>query len=794
MNKVLTFGELSMEGQSQAGGKGGTLARLYQAGFPVPDGFVILPQAFAGDELLPEIKPTVSQKLADLRQGQDGVGFAVRSSALSEDSAQASFAGEFETVLDLRTVEQVMQAIRKVRSSSSSERVKTYSQAKGFEAMHDIAVVVQQMVDSEISGVLFSADPVSGNRGMMVGNFVRGFGDRLVSGETSGQSFKFERPTGEYTGPDELSSISKNLFNLAERLERELGSPQDIEWAISDQRLFLLQSRPITTLSDENLTNAEWNATLSGDFLWSNVNFGEAVTEVMTPFSWAVLQYILKDWMNFSGYHPVGNICARPYLNISLFATALYTIGKTRADLLSTTESTLYMDLSEEVEIPLLPLSRWGRLFALPGLLRSQLRQQQGLKKLPGYLSSNPTWCQDMRTRIQEADSTSMLLDLWYQEINPHVLESVWIVLGSAATAADFTMQLLRDLTDLVGADDAHTLISSLSTRANVDQDYGLLLSLGPLVGLSKVARGEMDRNEYLERHGHRGPNEFELSVPRPAEDPYWLDQQLAQFEASPVDVDAMLEKQHLAFESARDKLERYHPREAKKLNRRIEQAASFSHQREMARSEYIRDRWVVRTFAVRAGELTGVGEDVFFLTLEEVLNLLAGEDSALEHIPARKAALARYSALPPYPSIIRGRFDPFRWASDPQRPSDYYDASIDIEGLDTLVDNGQVITGAPGSAGCVEGLVRHLERAADGDLLQEGEILVTTQTDIAWTLLFPRAAAIVTDVGAPLSHAAIVARELGIPAVVGCGDATMRLKTGDRIRVDGGRGLVEIL
>jgi pyruvate,water dikinase len=104
------------------------------------------------------------------------------------------------------------------------------------------------------------------------------------------------------------------------------------------------------------------------------------------------------------------------------------------------------------------------------------------------------------------------------------------------------------------------------------------------------------------------------------------------------------------------------------------------------------------------------------------------------------------------------------------------------------------MVTGSPGSAGRVEGVVRLLDEPKDGDQLQDGEVLVTTQTDIAWTLLFPRAAAVITDVGAPLSHAAIVARELGIPAVVGCGDATMRLSTGDRVHVDGGRGIVEIL
>jgi pyruvate,water dikinase len=104
------------------------------------------------------------------------------------------------------------------------------------------------------------------------------------------------------------------------------------------------------------------------------------------------------------------------------------------------------------------------------------------------------------------------------------------------------------------------------------------------------------------------------------------------------------------------------------------------------------------------------------------------------------------------------------------------------------------LVVGSPGSAGIVEGTVRIVDDPASGDQLQPGEILVAVQTDIAWTLLFPRAAAVVTDVGAPLSHAAIVARELGIPAVVGCGNATAVLKTGDRVSVDGGQGTVEIL
>ena len=138
---------------------------------------------------------------------------------------------------------------------------------------------------------------------------------------------------------------------------------------------------------------------------------------------------------------------------------------------------------------------------------------------------------------------------------------------------------------------------------------------------------------------------------------------------------------------------------------------------------------------------------------------------------------------------IIRGSFDPFEWATDPNRRSDIFD-------VNALVDDQKPkqVTGSPGSAEKVEGFVRVIENPLDGESLQTGEILVAVQTDIAWTLLFPRAAAIITDVGASLSHAAIVARELGIPAVVGCGNATTHLKTGDRVRVDGSLGVVEIL
>jgi pyruvate,water dikinase len=229
-------------------------------------------------------------------------------------------------------------------------------------------------------------------------------------------------------------------------------------------------------------------------------------------------------------------------------------------------------------------------------------------------------------------------------------------------------------------------------------------------------------------------------------------------------------------------------------MRRRIDQVGPRARLREDTRSEYARDRWVVRQFALRAGELTGLGDGIFFLSVAEMVDLLSGDGQAVDHIPLRRDTYERYKALPLYPPIIRGRFDPFQWAADPNRRSDLFDAQASLTSLAADPGRAGPIVGSPGSAGRVEGLVRRLERLDEGDQLQQGEILVTAQTNIGWTFLFPRSAAIVTDVGAPLSHAAIVARELGIPAVVGCGDATTRLRTGDRVRVDGGRGVVEIL
>jgi pyruvate,water dikinase len=783
------FNELTGEDLSLAGGKGGTLALLYQAGYPVPDGFVILPQAFTEQGLMPKAWAQVQTYLAQMRSKGSSIGFAVRSSALSEDSAQASFAGEFETVLDVRSDEAIMDAIDVVHQSRASERVLAYTQAKGISPAlqvdgHEIAVIIQRMVPAQISGVLFTADPVTGSFDYMTGNFIHGLGEQLVSGEANAETFTLSRPKGKYNGPPELKRHSRKLYKLATRLEKELENPQDIEWCIAEGKLFLLQSRPITTLQGVNLAMGEWNDSLRGDFLWTNVNVGEARPDVMTPLTWTLGQMLRNENQPMPGNYPwVGNIGGRTYMNISMTLSMFRAFGMNPKKMLKRMEA-LLGPVPEGMDIPMFPFPLSTIFVGLPGFLKIRQRERAAVKKLDAFMATNTTWCHEIMRKCQEVQTKEELLDLWYEEIKPYFIDAGFMMGASFRPMMKATGKLSKQLVELVGEADANALLSNLS----VDEE--LLASLGPVVGIWKVSNGEMSREEYLLRYGHRGPHEMELSAPRPDEDPGWLDTQLQMFNESPVDVDALLARRRADFDAAWGRFQEQYPRKAKSMQRRLAKVPPAARLRESFRSEVTRIYAVaLRSWALRAGDLTGLGDDIFFLTYDELLDFLDGEELPTQFISARKETHARYSALPPYPTTIRGRFDPFAWAADPSRRGDIFDAQAPHPATTSAT-----ITGFAGAAGRVEGSVRRLLYFEEGDQLQPGEILVAVTTNVGWTPLFPRAAAVITDVGVPLSHAAIVARELGIPAVVGCVDATTRLKTGDRVRVDGGRGTVEIL
>lgn len=781
MNKtVIHFRDLQEVDWPAAGGKGGTLSRLIQAGYPVPDGFVILPEAFVGDDLGSEAWQQISSNLDLMRGKNQETAFAVRSSALAEDSAYASFAGEFETVLDVRSDEPVQSAIEQVHRSRSSERVRSYSKAKGIAETHQVAVVVQHLIRAEISGILFTADPVSGSNSQMTGNYVYGFGEELVSGEAEPFTFEFKNPRGKYTGPKELKRYAKRLYDLAVRLESELGSPQDIEWAIADGTVYILQSRPITTLLDYDPVKGEWNSSYTGDYAWVS---SEVFPDILTPGSWSIWKHFQNIEEVFD-IKAVGNICGQFYLNMSFAGAMINMIGKDLDYLVDYTKLTTGFDLSKII-IPDIPINRW-KLFRqfLPLMFKMLPKQIQLMKHYEEILEKNIPWCEDMRRVIIGTDDRLELADMWEETLWP----GYWnlLQLQDKANEDYFNpyISAREILIGLLGKENAEALLS------NLVGETGELSSLGQLLGLQQLAEGEISQEDYLLLAGHRPPSENEISNPRFYEDPNWVNKNLASYQKNPLNYRQMLAAKKAHFREIWDDFEGAYPKQAQKVWSHLEKTIAAMEKRERIRSELTRSLGIFRAWYLRAGELTGVGEDIFFLQNEEVQEILKGDDNWLDVLPVRKAAHQRHLELAPLPMMVSGRFDPYAWAQSPDRRSDYFDSHIAMPKMEL----GGLIRGHPGSAGQVEGVVRIIPGPDQADEFQTGEILVASSTNVGWTPLFPRALAIITDIGAPLSHAAIVARELGIPAVVGTGNSTSVLKTGDRVRVDGSHGIIEVI
>jgi phosphohistidine swiveling domain-containing protein len=528
----------------------------------------------------------------------------------------------------------------------------------------------------------------------------------------------------------------------------------------------------------------ERNATDHGDYLWTNMIIGEVFPMTITPATWSVWQDYFS-MLSMGDIPTVECIAGRPFLNYSLTYSFLLKIMRADSRVLGMIKDSIGVPPTG-VDIPPYPVT-WRTVLCkvLPREVRNTLKKDQIRKRALEFLEMVRGRCQELRYQIEGA-SEDRLSALWTKEIRPlwQAMHPLQDKLNEELNLS--TQKLKSGVIKQLGEDEANKLVTTIS-------GVGELASIGPLVGIIRLRDGELSREEYIRRFGYRGPLENELSEPRPYEDPDWIDQQLAELDRSPVDVNAMMERRDEEFKMVVNEItQRLPPKKAQVVRHQVEAIMETNTLREATRSELTHIVDVVRTLFLRAGELSGIGEAVFFLTVEELIAVLSGDGSAMTHISTRKHLYEQYRALPPLPVWIRGPFDPIQWAADPDRRRDVFDAKMHIPPTVPGVDN--IIKGQPGSAGCVEGIVRQIDSPDEGNQLQSGEIMVTSMTNVGWTPLFPRAAAVITDIGGSLSHAAIVARELGIPAVVGCGDATIRLHTGDRVRVDGGKGIVEIL
>jgi phosphohistidine swiveling domain-containing protein len=528
----------------------------------------------------------------------------------------------------------------------------------------------------------------------------------------------------------------------------------------------------------------EWNATLTRDYLWTNMIVGEVFPTATTPSTWSVWQDYFA-MLSMGDSPTIERIAGRPYLNYSLMYSFLLKIMRKHERVMNMTGDSIGVPPAG-LDIPSFPVSWRTVLFqVLPHEARNELRKDKLRKSAPDFLAMVRKRCQELAHRIESASGDD-LIALWTEEIRPLWAEIHPLQDKMNEELNRRTQSLKTESIKLLGEEDASALLTTISSA-------GELASLGPLAGLSRLSKGELSREEYLRRYGHRGPHENELAEPRPYEDPDGVDRQLAEFNESPVDVAELLARRDAESVVLWGEIKRnLSPKKAQAIERIIDGTREANTLREATRSELTRLVGLIRAWFLRAGELSGLGDGVFFLEVDEVVAILSGDRLPAAQIPARRDAYEKYRALPVLPMWIRGRFDPFQWAADPNRRRDVFDAQMPASARTLPADN--VVRGQPGSAGRAEGMVQRIDSPDEGDRLQPGEILVASTTNVGWTPLFPRAAAVITDVGGSLSHAAIVARELGIPAVVGCGNATTRLKTGDRVLVDGRRGVVEIL
>ncbi len=782
---VISFTDLRESEKNLAGGKGFILAKLYIEKFPVPDGFIITPYAFIDDNLVENAWTCIKEQIIHLKEQNIGHYFAVRSSALVEDSTQASFGGQFETVLNIKTESDLKNAILKVRKSRSSERVISYSKAKGIDIKHEMAVIIQIMIEPMISGVLFTCDPVTGSRTRMVGNLHHGIGEQLVSGEVNAVEFSIERINRIYNGPLVFKKFAMKLFKLSVKIEKKLGFPQDIEWGIEKNKVFILQSRPITTFLDYDPITAVWNSTFKGDFLWAYTMVGEVHPEIVTPSTYTVWQALYS--LGVGDIKTIGNINGRLYANLSLLNTLYRKImRKSKEESLKDIKLELGKIPDQMTDIPVLPKKTREIIFdILPTAIKVRTKQRGLKRNHKKIIATAFDRIKTLENQIQNTSDEQILLDIYTKKVNPLFFDIVQLLAAVNDTYFHPFKKLKSEMEEEMGEEYVNTLVSSLGSGS------GELAGLGPFFGLSQVDQGKLTREEYIKLYGHRCSNENELAEPRPFEKPNWFDTQYADYKKSSINVEELMERRKAAYEEIWSDIRLKYPKKSKNWRKRLDKILDIQSLRETIRTELTRSIGLIRIFFLKVGELKGIGNKVFYLTEDELLNVLKGEISSIAFLDIRMKAYDELRTFPPFPYFIRGRFDPKIWLKNPNPNYEYFDAN---SSTDMAYKHGDEITGFPGSAGIVEGKIRFLKSPDDSNQLLDGEILLASTTNIGWTTIFTRCKAIITDVGAPLSHAAIVARELGIPAVVGCGNATIRLKTGDKVFLDGNKGIIRIL
>lgn len=771
MKYIFDLKTLPQEKMDRAGGKASSLSLMMKnLKTNIPSGYVITADGFRDGKLTDEASEELNQTIAKLDRLKT---YAVRSSAIGEDGENNSFAGQYETLTDV-IVPKIRDAVKQVAASAKSERVEEYKN-RNDAAGEGIGIVIQEFVKPDFAGVIFTSDIITGRDDKIVGNYVHGEGEKLVSGSENAEEFRIGVMNYSYEGNPELAPYAGLLRKYTLAIKAFYGMPMDIEWAVSRGKTYILQARPITTLRRIDPKTYDVNGTRSGYKLLTKTNVGEIFMKPVSPMTFSVLEKIndilgLPDWLDC--------ICGQEYMNISVMCSLMVSFGKSREKAYEAVRE-LVGEIPEGVGIPVSPFDKKAFMRKIRALLFPKNKSTLSKKEKHEMVLNLDRIADDLIIEVRKINDSTALMNYWDNVLVKYLNDGLASIMTESGTSLVPLFGTRKKIAKIAGEDMANRLCTGC---------VGILDCMKPMLLLEDVASGAMTREEYISACGHRCADEMELMASRPYEDPAFPDALLKDLNASSSNLHQMQENQQKAYEEAVSEFKQKYPSKAKWFDKEIAKFIHANAFREDIRSKGVRIFCVFREYILKAGELNGLGDDIFMLSYDEMFALLKGDKTALQYIPARKASLDKYNSYPGFPNLVVGRFDPDAWMADPNRRYDVFVS--DRVGSENVSSD---VKGFAGAAGVVTGTVRVVEDVSQIDEIIEGEILVTRATNIGWTVAFHKVSAIVTDIGAPLSHAAIVAREFGIPAVVGCRNATSVLKTGDVVTVDGSKGTVVI-
>jgi len=802
---VVPLSEADPDDRAHIGGKASGLAELLRGGFNVPDGIVITVNAFAETEseggLSVAAGAAVDRVLRLLGEGP----FAVRSSAVAEDSAGASFAGQFETVLDVTGRGDVMNAVQACWESSRSERVATY----GGDTAHPIAVIVQHLVAADSAGVAFSADPVTGDRDVTIVSAVRGLGEGLVSGEVTPDEWEVRGNTVT-TRTEAVGALNDDqvraVADLVDRATSHFGVPQDLEWAMRGDALYALQSRPITGLPDVDPVEPTIVTPEDGFWFYDGGHYPNPISPMAATFyHQAVARNATAAFAEFGALIDGLEI---DVIGWRAYARVVPPMGKDGPP-----PPAWLLGLLTRVVPPLRAKVRKGRDAARDGI---------GDRYIERWWN---TWRSDFQAELKRLthvdpetlhddeliDRFRLLIDLIDRGQNIHFklfvpyLMTLFDLMEFCTNELDWsesrTTELFAGLSQW--STEPARQVQALADLARKTPAVSAVLDRQGSATFDDLRSADEEfaaaLDEYLANFGIRA-TAYEVAEPTVGENPQALISQLrdgAAFDAEAVQ-SHLTETRSAARDEARHRLEHDTERTAlfEELMRKIERVYPVRED-----NVFFSDNLplgLIRLTALEIGRrlsdraILDDVDHVFFLSVEEAIDALESSTDHRELVLERRQERAWVERHSPQASFGT-EYPPPDLSRVPTESRRLMEALMWFISRDLATPVGDGLTGTAAAPGTYTGPVRVVRGDGDFSKIRQGDVLVAPITTPAWTVLFSRAGALVTDTGGLLSHAAIIAREYGIPAVVATGTATDRLEDGQIVTVDGTSGSISV-